>query len=89
MRRSGGTAVLDGGPLTTAAWHRIRQWRQEWQALPSQVIPAVIGPGHTVRSGADGLRYLADLAAEAGVAPRPEPGEDLAPVRELAAAQAA
>jgi 2-hydroxychromene-2-carboxylate isomerase len=89
VRRSGGTVAPDGGPLTAAGWHRIRQWRQEWRALPSQVIPAVIGPDQVVRSGADGLRYLAELAAAAGVAPRPRAGADLAPGRELAAARAA
>ena len=62
VRRSGGTIAPDGGPLTTAGWRRIRQWRQEWQALPSQVIPAVIGPDQVVRPGIDGLGYLADLA---------------------------
>ena len=70
VRRSGGTIAPDGQPLTTVGWRRIRQWRQEWLALPCQVIPAVIGPDQVVRSGANGLRYLADLAAAAGVAPR-------------------
>ena len=71
VRRSGGTIAPDGGPLTTAGWRRIRQWRQEWLALPSQVIPAVIGPDHVVRPGTDGLRYLADLAGRAGLLPLP------------------
>ena len=62
VRRSGGTIAPDGGPLTAAGWLRIRRWRQEWLALPSQVIPAVIGPDRIVRSGTDGLRYLAELA---------------------------
>ena len=66
VRRSGGTIAPDGGPLTTAGWRRIRQWRQEWLALPSQVIPAVIGPDQIVRSGTEGLRYLADLATTVG-----------------------
>jgi len=69
-RRSGGTVALNGGPLTTTGWRRIRQWRQEWLALPSQVIPAVIGPDQVMRPGIDGLRYLADLAATAGLPPR-------------------
>ena len=63
LRRSGGTIAPDGQPLTSAGWQRIRRWRQEWLALPSQVIPAVIGPDQAVRFGAEGLRYLADLAA--------------------------
>jgi 2-hydroxychromene-2-carboxylate isomerase len=63
VRRSGGTIAQDGGPLTTAGWRRIRQWRQEWLALPSQVTPVVIGPDHIARSGAGALRYLAGLAS--------------------------
>ncbi len=69
VRRSGGTFAPDGGPLTADGWRRIRRWRQEWLALPSQVIPAVIGPDQIVRSGTDGMRYLADLAST--VSPRP------------------
>jgi hypothetical protein len=60
VRRSGGTIAPDGGPLTTAGWRRIRQWRQEWLALPSQAIPAVIGADQIVRPGIEGLRYLDD-----------------------------
>jgi DSBA-like thioredoxin domain len=69
VRWAGGTIAVDGGPLTTAGWRRIRAWRAKWLALPSQVIPAVVGPGQVVRSGVDGLRYLADLAGAAVVPP--------------------
>ena len=79
VRRSGGTIAPDGGPLTADGWCRIRRWRQEWLALPSQVIPAVIGPDQIVRSGTDGLRYLAGLATAAGVAPRLRAGAGIAP----------
>jgi 2-hydroxychromene-2-carboxylate isomerase len=65
VRRSGGTITRDGQPLTTAGWCRIKRWRQDWLALPSQVIPVVIGPDHVVRSGAGALRYLAGLCAAA------------------------
>ncbi len=65
-RRSGGTIAQDGGPLTADGWRRIRRWRQEWLALPSQVIPAVTGPDQIVRPGIEGLRYLADLASGGG-----------------------
>jgi hypothetical protein len=64
VRRSGGTIALDGRPLTTTGWQRIRQWRQEWLALPSQVVPAVIGTDQAVRPGLEGLRYLAHLAGQ-------------------------
>jgi 2-hydroxychromene-2-carboxylate isomerase len=73
VRRSGGTIAPDGGPLTTTGYRRIRQWRQEWLALPRQVVPAVTGPGGSVYSGSDGLRYLADLAGLAGVPGRATP----------------
>ena len=69
VRRSGGTIVWDGQPLTTVGWRRIRQWRQEWLALPSQVVPAVTGPDQVVRPGIEGLRYLADLARTTGRPP--------------------
>jgi len=86
VRRSGGTIAPDGGPLTTAGWRRIRRWRQEWLALPSQVIPAVIGADEVVRPGIQGLRWLADLARAAGLRPRLHmhaetvPGRDTRPV---------
>ena len=69
VRRSGGTIAWDGQPLTTVGWRRIRQWRQEWLALPSQVVPAVTGPDQVVRPGIEGLRYLADLARTTGRPP--------------------
>ena len=79
VRRSGGTITPDGGPLTTAGWQRIRHWRQEWLALPSPVIPAVIGPDQIVRSGVAGLRYLAGLGAARSVPPRLAPGDEPVP----------
>jgi 2-hydroxychromene-2-carboxylate isomerase len=66
VRRSGGTIAPDGGPLTTAGWRQIRRWRDDWLALPSQVVPAVIGPDGILRSGLDGLRFLAALAGRPG-----------------------
>ncbi|MGH3234230.1 MAG: DsbA family protein [Streptosporangiaceae bacterium] len=82
VRRSGGTIAPDGGPLTTAGWRRIRQWRQEWLTLPSQVIPAVVGPDQIVRSGTEGLRYLADLANTVGAPNRLPAGTETAPDRD-------
>ncbi|HET9969855.1 MAG TPA: hypothetical protein VFQ68_16595, partial [Streptosporangiaceae bacterium] len=86
VRRSGGTIAPDGGPLTTAGWLRIRRWRKDWRALPSQVIPAVIGPDRVVRSGRDGLRYLAGLDAATTAAsqipdPRARPDRSRQPAR--------
>jgi hypothetical protein len=69
VRRWRGTIAWDGQPLITVGWRRIRLWRQEWLALPSQVVPAVTGPGQVVRPGIEGLRCLADLARTAGRPP--------------------
>ncbi|MFI5062556.1 MAG: DsbA family protein [Streptosporangiales bacterium] len=68
VRRSGGTIASDGGPLTTTGWRQIRRWRDAWLALPSQVIPAVVGPDGILRAGADGLHYLGGLPAHSGAA---------------------
>jgi 2-hydroxychromene-2-carboxylate isomerase len=92
VRRSGGTVAPDGQPLTTTGWRRIRQWRQEWLELPSQVIPAVIGADRAVRSGLDALDYLANLASLTPAVPRSRSAADTAPDRDqqpLAAARAA
>jgi hypothetical protein len=66
VRREGGAITPDGGPLTTAAYHRVRQWRQQWlalfePALAEPAIPAVIGPDGAVHAGQDGLRCLAGV----------------------------
>jgi 2-hydroxychromene-2-carboxylate isomerase len=92
VRRSGGTIVRDGQPLTTAGWRRIRRWRQEWLALPSQVIPTVTGPDQIARPGIDGPRYLADLVGSVGLRPLAlaragtEPGRDAGPAATARAA---
>jgi hypothetical protein len=72
VRREGGTITPDGGPLTTAAYHRARQWRQQWLALfepapPEPALPAVIGPDGAVHAGPDGLRCLAGIAGPAAL----------------------
>ena len=91
VRRSGGAiAAPYAVPLTTAGWRRIRQWRQEWLALPSRVIPAVVGQDHVVRAGIEGLRYLAGVAAGPGLPPRlPAETVPRRDVRPAAIAQAA
>lgn len=60
-RRLGGTVTPDGGPLTTVAWRRIRDWREQWLATGNAVVPLVIGPDGEVYGGVEGLRYLAEL----------------------------
>jgi hypothetical protein len=84
VRREGGAITPDGGPLTTAAYQRTRQWRQQWlalfePALPEPAIPAVIGPDGAVHAGPDGLGSLARILGPGALswhaAPgRPSPG---------------
>jgi hypothetical protein len=75
VRREGGTVAPDGGPLTNAAYYRVRRWRQEWLALlPEPVIPTVIGPDGAVHGGPDGLRCLAGVADPLPVVPRATAG---------------
>jgi hypothetical protein len=79
VRREGGAITPDGGPLTTAAYHRARQWRQQWlalfePALPEPAIPAVIGPDGAVHAGQDGLRCLAGIVGPDGLSWRAAPG---------------
>ena len=78
-RREGGAITPDGGPLTTAAYHRARQWRQQWlalfePALPEPAIPAVIGPDGAVHAGPDGLRCLAEILGPGALSWRAAPG---------------
>jgi len=89
VRREGGTVTQDGGPLTTAAYDRARQWRQEWlalsqsalsqsalsqSALPEPAVPAVIGPDGAVHAGPDGLRCLAAIVGPDALSWRAAPG---------------
>jgi hypothetical protein len=79
VRREGGVITPDGGPLTTAAYHRARQWRQQWlalfePALPELAIPAVIGPDGAVHAGPDGLRCLAGILGPGALSWRAAPG---------------
>ena len=79
VRREGGVITPDGGPLTTAAYHRARQWRQQWlalfePALAEPAIPAVIGPDGAVHAGPDGLRCLAGALGPDALSWRAAPG---------------
>lgn len=82
-RREGGAVTVDGGPLTTAAYHRTRQWRQQWLALPEPAIPAVIGPDGGVHVGPDGLRCLAGIVGRGVLSWCVAPGLATAWVRNL------
>lgn len=69
MRRSGGTVVPGGGPLTTVAWRRIHDWREEWQKLPTPDLPTLVAPDGRIHQGVAALDELAALDAGAPVVP--------------------
>jgi hypothetical protein len=48
------------GPITTAAWRRIRTWRDEWQARGARQLPVLVGDIGTGLSGTEALRYLGE-----------------------------
>ena len=48
------------GPITTAAWRRIRAWRDEWQALGARQLPVLVDGIGTKLSGTEALRYLGE-----------------------------
>lgn len=47
--------------LTTTAWERIRNWRQQWLVLSDPVVPTAVDQDGAVHAGVDGLRFLPDL----------------------------
>ena len=83
VRREGGTITPAGDPLTTAAYQRARQWREQWLALfeparpePARsepATPAVIGPDGAVHAGPDALRCLAGIVGPGALSWRTAP----------------
>ena len=75
VRREGGTITPDGGPLTTTAYNRARQWRQQWLALfepghPGRDRPGRRGPrrpGRTTLPGRDPRAGRSQLARRPGL----------------------
>jgi predicted DsbA family dithiol-disulfide isomerase len=57
VRLSGYAVSVDRGPVTTAAYRRIRAWQAEWRELGVPQLPAVLAGGATL-SGVDALRRL-------------------------------
>lgn len=60
LRESGLAVSVDGGPITTGAYRRIRDWAAEWRGIGAR-LPALVASGRTL-VGADALRYLGERA---------------------------
>lgn len=84
LRESGFAVSVDRGPITTAAWRRIRQWRAEWHELGAPAPLLVLVDGATL-SGADAVERLGKEVLAAGARRPPEadprryPAETLRP----------
>ncbi|MBO0849881.1 MAG: hypothetical protein J2P20_10500 [Pseudonocardia sp.] len=50
-------------PITTGAWLRIRDWREQWTRLGGPRLPALVRDGAAPDHGAEALRRLADEVA--------------------------
>jgi hypothetical protein len=63
LRRFGYAVSVTGGPITTAAWRRIRGWREKWQRLETSELPVVLDDSGAALSGTAALQRLAERAA--------------------------
>jgi hypothetical protein len=48
VRESGYGVTLAGGPITSQAWRRVREWRAGWQQTATGVLPVLVAGGSTL-----------------------------------------
>lgn len=65
VRECGYAVAVNRGPITGVAHRRIRDWREEWQALGRPELPVVLVDGATL-SGLDAVRRLGKEIAYVG-----------------------
>ncbi|HEY8471118.1 MAG TPA: DsbA family protein [Natronosporangium sp.] len=66
LRESGFAVSGNRGPITTEAWRRIREWRDEWTWLGTGIVPTLVEPDRAPVTGAAALRRLADELIRVG-----------------------
>lgn len=69
LRDSGYAVTLAGGPVTTQAYYRIRDWQDSWRQLGAGTLPVLTEAGSTL-TGAQALSRLGDAVHEQSTAPR-------------------
>jgi len=69
LRDSGYAVTLAGGPVTTQAYYRIRDWQDSWRQLRAGTLPVLTEAGSTL-TGAQALSRLGDAVHEQSTAPR-------------------
>lgn len=65
LRASGYAVSVSRGPITTAAYRRIRAWREGWARTGTATTPTVVVDG-SVSVGVDGLRAMAAMLDRMG-----------------------
>lgn len=70
-RQTGYAVSVDRGPISTAAYRRIRAWRAEWHELSSPALPALLVGGATLE-GIEALRRLGKEISYVGAEVDPE-----------------
>lgn len=71
MRQAGYAVSVGRGPITTAAYRRINDWRDEWKQLDSPSLPVVLVDGATL-VGIDAVRRLGKEIVYRGVDVNPD-----------------
>lgn len=75
IREAGWAVSVTGGPVTTEAYRRLRDWRAEWERLGRPALPVVLLDGE-VFTGTAAVHRLADEVHRTGArarAARPDP----------------
>lgn len=79
LRRWGHAVDVTGGPMTTAAWRLVREWRGEWTSLGKEVVPVLVPHDEPPVFGVDAVQHAGELMGEWAVDPStplewPQPG---------------
>lgn len=72
LSEHGLAVTASGGPITTGAWRRVRDWRAAWNRLGSGVVPTLVEDGDAPITGAAALRRLAEEITRVGADLNPD-----------------